>query len=306
MRPRPVPPLDGLRAFEVAARRLSFTEAAEELLVTQGAVSQRIKALERELGVPLFDRLARGIVLTEAGERLADSIRPGLEQIDRALARVVRATAEGSLILSVLPSFATRWLVPRLYRFARRCPNIHVQVLSESALADLRSSRVHAALRFCGGDYPGLSTIRIMGDAVVPVCSPGLLRAGDPVRVVGDLARLPILRDSSTEGDGSGTDWASWLAFAGTSDLLLPDGQRFDQAGLVIEAAASGLGVALARISLIGADLAANRLVKLPFPAAPTPYSYYLVCPHEMKRNPKLVELREWLVAEAALEGSPH
>jgi LysR family glycine cleavage system transcriptional activator len=291
--------LDGLRAFEVAARRLSFTEAAEELLVTQGAVSQRIKALERELGVLLFDRLARGLALTEEGERLAHSIRAGLEQIDRALAQVVRAKAEGPLILSVLPSFATRWLVPRLYRFTRRCPEIHVQVLSELALADLRSSRVHAALRFGGGDYPGLSTTTIMGDAVVPVCSPGLLAAGEPVRAPADLARLPILRDSSTEGDGSGTDWASWLAFVGASGLRLPEGQRFDQADLVIGAAASGLGVALARISLIGADLAANRLVRLPFPAMPTPYSYHLVSTHVMGRNPKLVALREWLLAEA-------
>ena len=299
MRPRPVPPLDGLRAFEVASRRLSFTEAAEELLVTQGAVSQRIKALERELGVPLFDRLARGIALTEEGARLALSIRPGLEQIDRAVAQAVRAKGDGPLILSVLPSFATRWLVPRLHRFTRRWPDIHVQVLPEQALADLRSSRVHAAVRFGGGNYPGLSTIAIMGDAVVPVCSPALLGAGSPVRVVDDLMHLPILRDSSTEGDGSGTDWASWLASVGASDLRLPEGQRFDQADLLIEAAASGLGVALARISLIGADLAANRLVRLPFPAVPAPYSYYLVSAHEMKCNPKLVALRDWLLSEA-------
>ena len=296
---RPVPALDGLRAFEVAARHLNFTEAANELLVTQGAVSQRIKVLERELGVALFDRLARGLVLTEQGKRLAEGVRQGLGEIDRALSDLARAGHDGPLVVSVLPSFATRWLVPRLHRFAKLHPGIQLQVLSEQALADLRNSRVHAALRFGGGNYPGLVTNTIMGDAVAPVCSPGLLDGlRGPVRLQ-DLGTLPILHDTSTEGDGSGTDWASWLDFAGAAGLHLPEGQRFNQADHVIDAAVSGLGVALARVSLVGADLALRRLVRLPLPAMTTLYSYHLVCNAELKSNPKLIQFRDWLLAEA-------
>jgi LysR family transcriptional regulator, glycine cleavage system transcriptional activator len=295
---RPVPPLEGLRAFEVAARHLNFTEAANELLVTQGAISQRIKSLERELGVTLFDRLARGLVLTEEGRRLADGVRQGLGEIERALSDLTRARHEGPLIVSVLPSFATRWLVPRLHRFARLHPGIQLQVLAEQALADLRSSRIHAALRFGGGLYPGLVTSMIMGDAVAPVCSPALFDAPRSM-TVRDLAALPILHDTTTEGDGSGTDWASWLRFAGAADIRLPEGQRFNQADHVIDAAVSGLGVALARLSLVGADLAQRRLVRLPLPAMTTPYSYHLVCNAELKSNPKLIKFRDWLLNEA-------
>lgn len=301
-----MPPLDGLRAFEVAARRLNFTEAAEELRVTQGAVSQRIKTLERELGVPLFRRLARGLELTEEGERLAEGVRLGLEQIERSLASVVPARAAGPLIVSVLPSFAARWLVPRLHRFARLHADTHLQVLSEQGLADLRSRKIHAALRFGGGQYPGLSTTTILRDTVIPVCSPSLLGTQRPVRVVADLTRLPILRDSSADVDDSGTGWPSWLRFVGAADLELPAGQQFSQADHVIEAAAGGLGVALARASLIGADLTLNRLVKLPLPAMPTTYAYHLVCCTDMRNDPRLQRFRSWLLweAKAAAESS--
>lgn len=303
-RSRRLPSLDGLRAFEVASRHLSFTDAAAELFVTQGAVSQRIKALEHELGVTLFRRSARGLSLTREGERLLQGVRIGLSHISDAVARLSAPADDGALTLSVLPSFAARWLIPRLHRLAERHPDLHVQVLAESALTDLHERRVHGALRFTRQPPRGLIATLLMHDTVAPVCSPGFLAQIGLVAAIGDLEHLPILHDSSTEGDGSGTDWWSWLAYVGHDGLRLPSGQGFSQADLTIEAAASGLGIALARTSLVLADLTANRLVRLPFPAMPTPYSYYLLCLPEMEADPRIVQLREWLLAEAH-EASP-
>ncbi len=298
-RTRRLPALEGLRAFEVASRHLSFTDAAAELFVTQGAVSQRIKALEHELGVTLFRRSARGLSLTREGERLSHGVRTGLGHIADAVARLSAPADDGALTLSVLPSFAARWLIPRLHRLADRHPDLHVQVIAEPGLTDLHARRVHGALRFTRRPPLGLIATLLMHDTIAPVCSPGFLAHIGSVAEVGDLAHLPILHDLSTDGDGSGTDWRSWLAYVGHDGLRLPSGQGFSQADLTIEAAASGLGIALARTSLVLADFAANRLVRLPFPAMPTPYSYYLLHLPEMEGDPRLLQLREWLLAEA-------
>ncbi len=296
---RRLPSLDGLRAFEVASRHMSFTAAAAELFVTQGAVSQRIKALEHELGVPLFHRSARGLTLTREGEHLLHGVRTGLGYIADALARLSVADLDGALILSVLPSFAVRWLIPRLAHLTEHHPDLHIQVLAETELADLHSRKAHAALRFAPQPPPGLVALTLMHDTVSPVCSPSLLRGVGRLAEVADLARLPILYNSSAEDDGSGTGWRSWLEYVGHGHLRLPSGQGFSQADLTLQAAANGLGAALARTSLILGDLAAGRLVRLPFPVMPTPYSYYLLCLPEMEGNSRFIRLREWLLAEA-------
>src|SRR5215469_7454612 len=223
-----MPPLDSLRAFEAAARRLSFTQAAEELYVTQGAVSQRVKALENDLKVQLFRRLTRRLELTAEGERLALGVREGLERIVNAIADIDSQAKGRALTVSVLPSFAARWLMPRLPRFHELHPEIDVQVVADGRPLDLDLSGLDSAIRFGHGKYPGLQTVYLMPDSVVPVCSPKLLAGRAPIRTVADLMALPLLHDTPTESDHSKSDWASWLAHVGAPPVRLDSGLRFN------------------------------------------------------------------------------
>jgi len=297
-----MPPLDALRAFEAAARRLSFTDAAEELHVTQGAVSQRIKALELSLGVRLFRRLTRQLELTPDGQRLARGVREGLSHIIKALADIDHKSVAGALTVSVLPSFARRWLLPRLPRFHRRHPEIDVQILAEGRTVDLNVTGLDAAIRFGHGRYPGLHAAYLMADSVVPVCSPNLLTE-HPVKIEAaeDILSLPLLHDTPTETDHSKSDWVSWLTHLAVPPRRLTSGLRFDQADMVIEAAVLGLGVALARTSLIADEMTAGRLVYAYPRAAPTAFSYYFVSRPGCSSCPRVLRFREWLAEEASM-----
>lgn len=297
---RRLPPLDALRAFEAAARHLSFTRAADEIHLTQAAVSHRIRTLEAELNTRLFRRLTRRLELTPEGAMLAAAVRRGLDEFARGVAAVEQdSVTEGVLRVSVLPSFASRWLVPRLASFRSRHPDIEIRVLADSGLADLHSDGVDVALRFGRGHYPGLSVQFLMEDAVVPVCSPSLLGARGPLDTPDAICRFPLLHDSTVETDGSGADWASWLRHVGHPDLPCMDGHRLSNAALTLEAAAAGLGLALGRQSLIETDLAASRLVA-PLPlAAPTTFSYWLVCLPATAGAPRVNAFRNWLLDQA-------
>jgi LysR family transcriptional regulator, glycine cleavage system transcriptional activator len=294
-----LPGLDSLRAFEAAARRLSFTDAAEELHVTQGAVSQRIKALELTLGIRLFRRLPRQLELTSDGAHLARGVREGLSQIVRAIAEIDHKSATGTLTVSVLPSFMRRWLMPRLPRFHERYPGIDVQILAEGLPVDLNMRGLDAAIRFGHGRYPGLHTTYLMADSVVPVCSPKLL-AEHPRRIetAEDVLSLPLLHDTPTETDLSKSDWASWLTHLGVPSKRLTSGLRFDQADLLIEAAVLGLGVALVRTSLIADDISSGRLIYAHSRAAPTAFSYYFLSSAGSSSHPRVICFRAWLAAE--------
>ena len=294
---RRLPSLDALRAFEAAARRLSFTEAAAELHVTQGAVSQRIKLLEQELGRALFDRTPRGLCLTGAGETLAHGVAEGLERITLALAGLDATGLAGALEVSVLPSFATRWLVPRLNGFSRHHPEIEIRIHAQGQVVDLRGAEMDAAIRFGTGAYPGLAVTPLMGDAVVPACSPELIARHGPPRDIAALMRMPLLHDTPTETDRSGSGWPSWLAHVGAASLAPRGGTRLSQADLVIEAAMRGLGVALVRTSLAEADFRTGRLVRLWPAAAPTAYSYFFVCRPEALASARVRTFRDWLLA---------
>ena len=291
---RKMPSLNALRVFDAAARRLSFTEAAAELCVTQGAVSLRIKALEAERGELLFERGNHGLALTPAGSRLASGIRAALEHIQAAWNDDPDSRP---LKVSVLPSFAACWIMPRLPRLAEQHPGTEVELLAHSGVVDLRQTGVDLAIRFGLGRYSGVVSQRLMGDCVVPVCAPALLAHHALPREPADLARMPILHDAPTEADGSGTDWATWLEQVDCPHLGLERGPRFSQADLALEAAARGLGVALARISLATEHLGTGRLVRLPLPAVPTAYSYHLVWRSEASADTQV--LRQWLLSEA-------
>jgi LysR family transcriptional regulator, glycine cleavage system transcriptional activator len=295
-----LPSLDSLRAFESAARHLSFTRAGDELHVTQSALSHRISALEDELGVKLFRRLTRKLELTAAGETLAAGVRRGLAEIARAVGAIDRKTGAEPLAVSALPSVATRWVVPRLPRFRNLYPDIDVRITADSTLVNLQAHEADLAVRFGPGVYPGLHVIRLMSDSVFPVCSPRLLAERGPITQPAQIADWPLLHDMPTELDGSGSGWSHWLNHVGAGEISCAEGLRFNQAILALEAAANGLGVALVRRSLIGDDLASGRLVRLLPHEAPTLFSYYIVCLPESVDRPAVSAFCKWLVAEAA------
>jgi LysR family glycine cleavage system transcriptional activator len=295
-----LPSLDTLRVFSIAARHMSFTKAADELRLTQSAISHRVRALEEELGVPLFDRLPRRLELTRAGEVLAQGVDQAVADITRTIANLDLGDDARRLSVTLLPSVASRWLVPRLARFHALHPDIASQLIADPRLLDLRAARIDLAIRFGRGTYPGYAVTKLMPDRVFPVCSPRLLAERGPVDTVEALLGLPLLHDSATEGDGSGSDWRSWLNHVGWHDAPCDEGQRFSDAGLLIDAAVLGLGVALARASLVFDHVANETLVCPLSRAAPTAFAYYLLCPPEAEAFQRIACFRDWLRAEAA------
>lgn len=288
-----LPPMNTLRAFEAAARHLSFTVAAEELHVTQAAVSHQIKALEEALGVKLFRRLNRAIRLTEEGQEFVGEIRKALNHLAAAVEKLSAPESGGPLTVSLLPSFASKWLVPRLGRFRQRHPEIDVRISASNDLVNFRADDVDMAIRYGRGDYPGLHSEWLMSEDIFPVCDPELLAGGHPLRKPGDLRHHTLLHDDAY------VDWAMWLKAVGIDDLDPRQGPYFTDSAMVVQAAVEGQGVALARGALAADDLAAGRLVK-PFDIAlPTDFAYYVVCPTPSADRPKIAAFREWLLDEA-------
>jgi LysR family glycine cleavage system transcriptional activator len=294
-----LPPLDALHVFAIAARHLSFTAAAAELHRTQSAVSHRIKSLEREIGVLLFRRHVRGLELTRAGAVLANKLNQAIADISRTISDLDRADEARRLRVTMLPSVASRWLMPRLPRFCQQHPDIQVQVIADARVTDLRAEGVDLAIRFGRGSYRQLDSTFLMKDWMLPVCHPQLLDGRPPVGTIDALLELPLLHDSAAEGDGSLSDWRSWLEQLGRPDVSGHAGQRFSHAGLVIEAAVHGLGVALGRLSLV-ADHLSNRTLVCPLPlTTSTAFAYYLVALPEIAALPTTVRFMEWLQGEA-------
>jgi LysR family glycine cleavage system transcriptional activator len=296
---RRLPPLNGLRAFEAAARHLSFTRAADELNVTQTAISHQIRALEERLGVRLFRRLPRGLVLTEEAQIYLPPVRAAFDQIAAATARLSKEQTGGVLTVSLLPSFAARWLVPRLGRFRAAHPDIDLRISASVELVDFARDDVDVAIRRGRGDYPGLWVQRLFGESVYPVCAPALLEGPHGLKQPQDLRHHALLHDDDTSG------WRLWLERAGVEGVDANRGPIFSDSGMLLQAAVDGQGVALGRSVLVSADLEAGRLVR-PFAEAGMPFqfAYYVVCPHTHAERPKVVALRDWLLKEAAAEAS--
>ena len=292
-------PLGALRAFEAAARRLSFLRAAEELNVTPGAVSRQIKALETELGVRLFERFNRAVRLTAAGQRLAEGVTQGMATMQAAVAQAQDAQA-GPLAVSVMHSFAARWLVPRVHDFQERHPDIQVLVAASDMIADLVRDRIDVAIRYGKGPYPGFVATRLIATRMFPVCSPKLLET-ETFRHPRDLCRTLFLSDVTIQSEE--VSWAEWLAAAGAPDVDATRGLQFSNTYLALSAAEAGRGVALAQEAMVVDDLASGRLVR-PFDlAVPSPYSHWILTLPEKAEQPAIRRFRNWLVDQAKRDG---
>jgi LysR family glycine cleavage system transcriptional activator len=295
---RRLPPLNALRAFESAARHLNFSRAAEELSVTPGAVSQQIQNLEDYVGAALFKRTPRGLLLTDSAQMALPALREAFDRLAEAAALLTAAVDGRRLTLTAPPSFAAKWLVPRLGRFEAAHPQVDVWLSADMDLVDFAASDVDLALRYGAGPYPGLEAIRLLSETVIPVMSPALA-AAHPVASPADLAGHVLLHDGSPDADESCPDWQMWLAARGVKGFDASRGPRFNQSSLVIEAAMSGRGVALAKRTLAQDDLDAGRLVA-PMPISTlVDFAYFLVHPKAKGRLPQVKAFIAWIRAEA-------
>jgi LysR family transcriptional regulator, glycine cleavage system transcriptional activator len=289
-----LPSLNGLRAFEAAARHLSFTNAASELNVTQTAISHQIRRLEQELGIQLFVRQNRALALTPEAKDYLPGVRAAFNDLRLATDRVLRRDNEHVLTISTLASLAAKWLLPRLSAFQEAHPAIDVRITTSTSLVDFRSGDVDAAIRYGRGNWPGVRADWLMADELFPVCSPALLTADKPLRCPEDLANQTLLHTSGGYDD----DWRLWLTAAGLpADISKHPGLTFDLVFMTVQAAIDGTGVAMGRTSYVEADIAKGRLV-VPFKIAlPVDAGFYLVSPEARADPPKLAAFRQWLAA---------
>lgn len=291
---RKIPPLNALRAFECAARHLSVKIAAEELCVTSGAVSQMLRNLEDHLGVKLFERVNRGILLTQAGRDYLPPVRNAFRQIAEASKRVAISTDTGILTLSVTPFFASAWLVPRLKSFREIHPGIDLQILTSSTLVDFSRDSVDVAVRHGVGRYPGLRSYRLVSVEMAPVASPSLVeRLGMP-KSPDALTQWPHVHDADRKG------WSLWFQAQGVDNVGLPRGPSFDDSGLLLNAVISGQGAGLLPAAMVALDVEEGRLVRLSKPTHMETFAYYLVYPETSHGHPKVSALKDWILSVAS------
>ena len=291
---RRLPPLNSLKAFEAAARHESFTRAADELCVTQGAVSHQVKALEGELGIKLFNRERQRLIITESGREYLAVLRDALDRIALGTERLVQRQKSGVLTVSTSPDFAAKWLVNRLGRFSETPPDIDLRISATMHHVDFAREEVDVAVRHGEGDWPGLEAARLSSEQLFAVCSPKLLSGPRRIREPADLLRYPLLHLDDR------THWMRWLEAAGIVDGTPVHGPVLNRASMLIDAAIDGQGIALARTTLAAWDLINGRLVRPFATALPLSKTYWIVAPKATWALPKIVSFRDWLVAEAA------
>ncbi|MGZ3473782.1 MAG: transcriptional regulator GcvA [Polyangiales bacterium] len=289
-----LPPLNALRAFEATARHLSFTRAAEELCVTQTAVSHQVKQLESHLGKALFLREPRRVRLTRDGQAWADALSDVFARLHEANRRLrAPSNVRPVVAVSAIPSFAARWLVPRLGKFLAKHPELDVRISAAEHLVDFAVEPIDVGIRYGRGRYPGLVVEKLADDALVAVCAPALRKK---LATPADLARVPLLHDDEPEA------WKRWLELHRARSVDASRGAIIDDSSMLVEAAARGQGVALARWSLAIDEVAAGRLVVC-FPRVrplPTGRAYYFVCPRDRAAHAPTLAFRAWLRAESA------
>jgi LysR family transcriptional regulator, glycine cleavage system transcriptional activator len=294
-----LPPLSALRAFEAAARHMSFSKAAEELFVTPAAISHQIHALEQDLGVRLFHRLNRSIALTASAQVLLPGLSEAFSGIQSSVRRLRAHNDTGSLTVTASPSFAAKWLVLRLHRFQERCADVDVRISATDDVVDLTKGDFDIAIRYGTGHYPGLDVELLFTNEVFPACSPQLLAAGPPLHTPDDLRHHALIHDQAIERDPLVPTWPMWLRAAGVKDVAATAGLSFNNMSIALDAAIAGHGVVLAYSTIAAADLAAGRLVRLFSLALPDQFAYYIATAPEALERPKVRAFREWLREEA-------
>ncbi len=291
---RSLPPLNGLRAFEAAARHLSFTRAAEELYVTQAAISHQVKGLEDHLGHAMFRRVNRGLVLSAEGQALYPAVRDGLDLMASAVRHLGDMDSSGALSVSTLDSIASSWLVPRLGRFRQRHPDIDVRLGMGDALVDFARDEIDLAIRYGRGTWSGCESCFLMNEEIFPVASPEFIEAGPGLHSPADLLKYPLLHDMMPEG------WDEWFAAAGVHDVKPGGGISIAHSYLITQAAMDGQGIALGRSVLVADALYTGRLVRLFDVSLEAKSAYYLVGAPAAWQRPKIIAFRDWLLDEIA------
>ncbi|PHM28953.1 transcriptional regulator GcvA [Xenorhabdus budapestensis] len=292
-----LPPLNALRVFDAAARHLSFTKAAEELFVTQAAVSHQMKSLEDFLGLKLFRRRNRSLLLTEDGQSYYLDIKEIFTAINEATRKLQARSAKGALTVSLSPSFAIQWLVPRLSGFNQSFPGIDVRIQAVDREEDKLADDVDVAIFYGRGNWPGLRTDRLYPEYLLPVCSPSLLMGECPLKTPADLANHTLLHDSSRR------DWQAYVRQLDIQQLInVQQGPIFSHSAMVIQAAVHGQGIALANNVMAQNEIDAGRLV-CPFnDVLVSKNAFYLVCHDNQAELGKIAAFRKWILAQAASE----
>ncbi|CDG19038.1 transcriptional regulator GcvA [Xenorhabdus doucetiae] len=292
-----LPPLNALRVFDAAARHLSFTKAAEELFVTQAAVSHQMKSLEDFLGLKLFRRRNRSLLLTEDGQSYYLDIKEIFTAINDATRKLQARSAKGALTVSLSPSFAIQWLVPRLSGFNQSFPGIDVRIQAVDREEDKLADDVDVAIFYGRGNWPGLRTDRLYPEYLLPVCSPSLLTGDRPLKTPSDLARHTLLHDSSRR------DWQAYIRQLDMQQQInVQQGPIFSHSAMVIQAAVHGQGVALANNVMAQNEIDAGRLV-CPFnDVLVSKNAFYLVCHDNQAELGKIAAFRKWILTQAATE----
>jgi LysR family transcriptional regulator, glycine cleavage system transcriptional activator len=294
-----LPPLSALRAFEAAARLMSFSKAADELHVTPAAVSHQIHALEQDLGVKLFHRMNRSIELTASARVLLPGLTEAFAGIQSSVRRLRAHNDTGTLTVTASPSFAAKWLVLRLHRFQEQCPEIDVRISATDDVVDLTKGDFDIAIRYGAGHYPGLEIELLLKNEVFPACSPQLLANGPPLRTPDDLPLHNLIHDQAIERDPLVPTWPMWLKAAGVKNVPAATGLSFNNMHLALDAAIAGHGVVLAQSTIAAADLAVGRLVRLFSLALPDQFAYYIVTAPGALERPKIRAFRDWLRSAA-------
>ena len=291
--PRRLPPLNALKAFEAVARSKSVTRAAEELSVTQGAVSQQVKALEDTLGIKLFKRERQRLVITEAGHEYLAVVRDAFDQIAEGTERILQRQRSNVLTVSTSPDFAAKWLVYRLGRFAETHQAIDLRISASVHHVDFAREDVDLAVRHGDGDWAGLDVVRLCSEQLFPVCSPKLVSGRNRITAASDLLNFPLLRLDDWK------TWTRWFEAAGVTDPVA-HGPVLNSASMLIDAAVDGQGVALARTALAAWDIINGRLVRPIDVSLRMSNTYWIVCPKVTSSAPKIATFRDWLLAEAS------
>lgn len=291
-------PLNALRAFDAAARHMSFKLAADDLSVTPAAISQQIRSLEDFLGVDLFRRTNRSLVLTDAAQLSLQPLKEGFEKIEEAVDIITDSKNSNVLKVSVSPSFASKWLVPRLASYYARHPDAIVKISATMEVTDFKADDMDIAIRYGLGNYEGLCSEELLRETLFPVCAPGLFdgEAATPCAVL----KHTLIHDDTAMEDESAPNWTMWLKAAGVET---PDGMpalHFNTHALAIEAAVAGRGIALARSAIAEEDLKAGRLIKPFGEGVPINFAHYIVYPKEKLKNERVQAFIDWLKEETA------